>query len=100
MSLPHGAVVVSEADLDAALALPPVPSIALPDVTLHTAAPFPTGELRRFGARTAEAAAVSLRFPEDRSACWIDAVQGGWLFLIPAGEADAAWLLGVGASIE
>ncbi|MBT2187277.1 hypothetical protein [Sphingobium nicotianae] len=99
LSLPHGAVVVSEADLDAALALPSA-AIARADMTLHTAAPFPAGTLRRFGARTAGTAAVTLRFPEDRSACWIEAVREGWLFLIPAGEGDAAWLLGIGASIE
>jgi hypothetical protein len=99
VSLPHGAVVVCEADLDAALA--PVPSIAVtdPDITLHTAGPFPTGDLKRFGNRSAEAAPVSLRFAEDQSACWIEAVQDGWLFLIPAVGPNAAWLLGIGAPI-
>lgn len=99
LPLPHGAITISETDLDAALA--PASSLAMgrPDITLHTAAPFPAGELRRFGARSAEAAPVTLRFPEDRSACWIEAVGEGWLFLIPAGGSDAAWLLGVGASL-
>lgn len=100
VSLPHGAVTVSEADLDAALALDPSAVSGGPDITIYTAAPFPEGEIKRFGTRSAGAVPVTLRFPEDRSACWIEAVGEGWLFLIPASESDAAWLLGVGASME
>ncbi|MFT3968653.1 MAG: hypothetical protein QM690_22535, partial [Sphingobium sp.] len=36
---------------------------------------------------------------EDRSACWVEAVETGWLFLIPTGAQDA-WLLAVGAPVE
>lgn len=100
MFLPHGAITVSETDLDTALAPAPSAGIGRPDIILHAAAPFPAGELRRFSARAAGAASVTLRYPEDQSACWIEAVPEGWLFLIPAGESDAAWLLGVGGSLE
>ncbi|MET0362546.1 MAG: hypothetical protein ABW048_12445, partial [Sphingobium sp.] len=35
----------------------------------------------------------------DESACWVEAVESGWLFLIPNGAAGT-WLLGVGATID
>lgn len=96
--LPHAAIVVSEADLDAALGGPP--GAAGPaDIAIHTATPFPEGTLRRFGSRLAVAAQVGLRHAADQSVCWIEAVEAGWLFLIPSGAA-AAWLLAVGGSAE
>lgn len=99
----HGAVVVSEAELIAELfpEAPPLPETApdAPDFTIHTVAPFPDDRLRSFGQRSAMAAEVSLAHEDDRSACWVEAVQTGWLFLIPTGE-GAAWLLGVGAPVE
>lgn len=100
VSLPHGAIVLSEGDLDAALT-PPAAAVAAvaPQMSIHTAAPFPGGEVRRFGARTTSAAQVSLRHDADRSVCGIEAVEAGWLFLIPAGDASA-WMLCVGASAQ
>jgi hypothetical protein len=99
MALPHGAIVLSEADLADALApMMMAPSAAPIDLIIHTAAPFPTGDIRRFGARDASAVRVSLLHSDDQSACWIESVAQGWLFLIP-GEA-AVWLLGVGAPMD
>lgn len=98
VALPHGAIVVSEGDLAGVLAPPDAGQSGIADFTIHTAPPFPAGEMRRFGAREAGAAQVALRHAEDRSACWIEAVADGWLFLIPG--ADAAWLLGVGAPMD
>lgn len=97
--LPHGAITLSEADLAATLA----PAInASPeadgDFTIHTAPPFSGSGMQRFGSRQASAVRVVLRHAEDQSACWIEAVEDGWLFLIP-GE-SGVWLLGVGASME
>ena len=111
VSVPHGGVVVSEADLVAAFpamalssgaALPDTASPATaepPGFTVHTGAPFPSGAPRRFGDRRAAALPVALNHPDDRSACWIEAVEEGWLFLIPTG-ADGAWLLAVGGTVE
>jgi hypothetical protein len=96
--LPHGAVVLSEGDLDAALGAPSQDA-AQAFMTLHAAPPFPAGALRSFGSRRTVAAEVRLLHEEDQSACWIEAVEAGWLFLVPSGPASA-WLLAVGASAE
>jgi hypothetical protein len=96
--LPHGAVVLSEGDLDAALAGAPG-SPAAADISIHTAPPFPKGAMHSFGSRSTVAAPVRLRDEADRSVCWIEAVEAGWLFLVPSGEASA-WLLAVGASAD
>lgn len=94
--LPHSAVVVTGAELAAELPLPPLPP---PDgdicFTLCGAPPFPDEVLRHFGRRGGMAAAVDLLAQADRQACHIEAVESGWLFLIPCGEGKA-WLLGVG----
>jgi hypothetical protein len=97
--LPHGAIVLSEADLDAALGAPCAEAAAQPCMTIHAAPPFPAGALRSFGARPATAAQVRLVHETDRAVCWIEAVEEGWLFLIPS-AAPSAWLLAVGAPIE
>lgn len=96
--LPHGAIVLSEGDLDAALGAPSQ-AAARPFLTVHAAPPFPAGAQRTFGARRTVATEVRLLHEEDRSACWIEAVEAGWLFLVPSGAASA-WLLAVGASAE
>lgn len=100
ISVPHEAVIVTQADFDAIGYPPSVPSPGdVADIAIHTAAPFPAGEIEHFGWRSAGAVPVSLRFAEDGEACWIEAVRDGWLFLIPAGRQEA-WLLCVGASVE
>ncbi|HEX7858543.1 MAG TPA: hypothetical protein VF503_33070 [Sphingobium sp.] len=102
VSVPHGAVVVSESELSAALFPACTMSERSPepaDFTIHTISPFPSGELRSFGQRAAMAAEVHLLHSEDHSACWVEAVEAGWLFLIPSGG-DKAWLLAVGATVE
>jgi hypothetical protein len=102
VALPHGGIVLSEAELLAALGAPrPRTDPAPPDesFTIHAAPPFPAGELRRFGRRPASAARVRLHLAEDDSACWIEAVEDGWLFMLPTGEGHG-WLLAVGTPIE
>lgn len=98
VSLPHEAVVVSEGDLDAALAGPASPA-APASMIIHAAPPFPDPAMRSFGRRSTVAAQVRLRHESDQTACWIESVEAGWLFLIPSGPA-AGWLLAVGASAE
>jgi hypothetical protein len=50
----------------------------------------------RFGAREAAALPVVLSAAADRGAALIEALESGWLFLIPTGG-DHGWLLAVGA---
>ena len=47
--------------------------------------------------RTAYTATVSLKPSAEQSACWIESVEDGWLFLFTTGD-DGAWLLAVGDS--
>jgi hypothetical protein len=99
VELPHRAAVISEAALlerlDAGL-----PENAVPEQvrwTVHASHPLPvpSGE-RRFGSRMASAMPVALQ-GSLRSACWIEALECGWLFLIPSGAATG-WLIAVGGS--
>lgn len=96
-TLPHEAVVVSEALLHSRLA--PLQGSELdgePGIVLHAAA-RPEANLRAFGERPAWASEVTLKSPD--GGCWIEAVREGWLFLISQG-AGSAWLLAVGAPPE
>jgi hypothetical protein len=52
-----------------------------------------------FGDRVAAASPVKLNPRCDRESCWIESVENGWLFLLPAGEGNA-WLLSVGGPAE
>lgn len=101
-TLPHSAVIVPGTEVAAELALPLLPIPASGDemfFTLHGAPPFPDGALRHFGRRTAMAASVDLSPRADERACHIEAIESGWLFLIPCG-AGKAWLLGVGDTLD
>ncbi len=97
--LPHGGVVLSEGDLEAALGGGAPGATDQPFMTVHTAPPFPIGAVRSFGSRRTVSAQVRLLHEEDRSACWIEAVEDGWLFVVPSGPASG-WLLAVGASAD
>jgi hypothetical protein len=50
-----------------------------------------------FGSRVATAVAVMLKDGSDPEACWIESLEDGWLFMIPAAP-GSAWLLSVGGS--
>jgi hypothetical protein len=45
------------------------------------------------------AASVALRGGADRSACWVESLDDGWLFLVPDGL-GAGWLLAAGGTAE
>ncbi|MCJ2184871.1 hypothetical protein MTR62_19570, partial [Novosphingobium sp. 1949] len=100
-SVPHDALVLSSGALRAALDAVPLPQACAPrafprPMTIRAQGPYPDVPLRRFGQREAAAVPVALHHGEDESACWIEAVEGGWLFLIPSGP-GAGWLLCVGS---
>jgi hypothetical protein len=103
IAVPHSAVVVSEeALLDRIQSGLPRPNPSLRGEaawTIFASRPLPrSSEERHFGSRLATAAAVKLKIGSDPSACWIESLQHGWLFLLP-GE-DHAWLLSVGDLAE
>jgi hypothetical protein len=100
-SMPHGGVVVSEAELLGALEMghPALASGHEPLLaTLHGTGPFPSAPMLHFGQRRTVAVPVELVPNAARDACYVEAVEEGWLFLIPKG--DTAWLLAVGAEVE
>jgi hypothetical protein len=96
--LPHSAVVVNEQDLLQKLQTSAGAAQAADQAAWIIAAsrPLPDACLEQhFGSRTALAVAVRLRADADRSACWVESLKNGWLFLIPGGE-TTGWLLAVG----
>lgn len=92
VELPHSAVVISEEDLLNAL---PVEAGASGDSdwTVCAALPLPVSTVEhRFGSRMASAVKVQMRSAEDT--CWIESLEGGWLFL------NSGWLLAVGGGAD
>src|SRR5262245_47775385 len=60
VSLPHEAVIVTQADFDAIELPPSMPDTDAAEISIHTAAPFPAGDVEHFGWRSASAVQVSL----------------------------------------
>ncbi len=88
VELPHAAVLVSEAELVARLQGEWHDS---PDAawTVYGSRPLPEGvEERHCGSRQAWAMAADFA----GSACWVESLESGWLFLIPG------WLIAVGGT--
>jgi flavin-dependent dehydrogenase len=98
--IPHDAVLASESTFQRALAVQADDApLGMPDFTLHAAPLLPAGELHMFGERHALVARVRLLDPACREESRIEAVEAGWLFLVPA-EGDEGWLLAVGGEID
>jgi hypothetical protein len=97
--VPHSAVVVSEqAILDR---LRPAESDEVTEAawTIFTSRPLPEpAREHHFGERTAAVSTVKLKSGSDREGCWIESLDHGWLFLLPA--EDDAWLLSVGGPAD
>ncbi|MCT2401459.1 hypothetical protein [Novosphingobium mangrovi (ex Huang et al. 2023)] len=95
VSLPHQAAMLGAGDLDFA----PSGDTGMPGqpiFTISTTHPVADTPIVRFGNRTGETAPVRLLEPDDADACWIEAVEDGWLFMIPS-SASSGWLLAIGA---
>ena len=104
LPLEHSAVVVSEEYLldNLRLDLPMNDAEAPPDAdwTIFASRPLPHGATeKRFGTRVASAARVRLKDERDSTACWIESLEDGWLFLIPD-TSESGWLLSVGQGPE
>ena len=98
--LEHAGVTVSEDDLLNGIRAElneDCGSLDGPDWTIVTANPLPTPSVQHcFGSRIASVSRATLRSDSD-SACWIEAMQTGWLFLIENAP-RSAWLLSIGGS--
>jgi hypothetical protein len=99
VELPHRAAVVSE---DALLEqLGPVlqegSASESAGWTIYASHPLPVSiDEHGFGSRTASATAVELK-PSQGSACWIESLEEGWLFLTPDSPLTG-WLISVGGT--
>ncbi|MEH3048152.1 hypothetical protein [Sphingomonas adhaesiva] len=99
-TMPHDAIVVSGTALAAALACDAVTDDAMTgDMTVRTR-PRDVAPMMRFGTRVAWATMVRLCDRAAATDSWIEAIDAGWLFLIPSDAAGAAWLLSVGGPID
>jgi hypothetical protein len=92
--IPHSAVALSEEELLDRIQprLPAADSGQAAEWTVFASRPLPESAVERhFGSRQATAVAAELKTPE-ASACWIESLESGWLFLIPG------WLITVGGA--
>jgi hypothetical protein len=92
----HAALVIAGDRLTEALPWVARPSPAPSAEVLLSTTPPEAARLLHFGRREAMAMPVELAPDTDRGAALIEALDEGWLFLIPTGG-DAGWLLTVGA---
>jgi len=99
LRVPHSAVVVSAHQLERIAPLPETAEPAChPDWTVLASRPLPLSTIEYgFGSRVAFVRTVRLKEGSDSAACWIESLECGWLFLIPA-NANTGWLLSVGAA--
>jgi hypothetical protein len=98
----HSAVVVSEEELLKSLRQPAAEDADPRDAhwTVFASRPLPTSTIEhRFGSRMASAVPIKLRPGGDSSACWIESIENGWLFLIP-NASGSGWLLAVGDTAD
>ncbi|PWU08813.1 MAG: hypothetical protein C5B51_07225 [Terriglobia bacterium] len=100
VTLPHSAIVVSEAELMGRLGTgqkrDDSGDTAENGWTIVTSRAEPApATVYDFGSRIAEASAVGLKAGVDSHACAVESLPNGWLFLLPTGP-GCAWLLSVG----
>jgi hypothetical protein len=97
ITLPHSALVISEADLLNRLwAHVPTPAQSQAGGWKFLSSGASSPQQQAFGTRLASVARAVLKPDADQSACWIESVDSGWLFLLPRGENEAATLIAVG----
>lgn len=106
VSLPHEAIIASEATIRNALE----PVAASGDegegsrFTVFATDPLPSGEKAIFGESAALAVEVTLRGEEVHQECRVEALDSGWLFMLPGDSGrdapDKGWLLAFGAAPE
>jgi hypothetical protein len=96
VALDHSAIVVSERELLESVGAHASNTDLNADWTVFTSRPLPEGATEHhFGSRIAHAQSVAMNAASD--ICWIEALDDGWLFLIPSSE-KIGWLLSVGSA--
>jgi hypothetical protein len=99
ITLPHSALVISETDLLSRLWTQVRVPVQLPAGEWKFLSSGASGlQQRGFGTRVASVARAVLHRDVDQSACWIESVDSGWLFLLPRGVNEAATLIAVGGT--
>lgn len=97
ITLPHSALVISETDLLTRLwAQVPVPAQSAAGEWKFLSSGVSGLQQRAFGTRVASVTRAVLHRDVDQSACSIESVDSGWLFLLPRGLNEAATLIAVG----
>jgi hypothetical protein len=97
ITLPHSALVISEANLLTRLwARVQTPAQSAPGGWKFLSSGASSPQQQAFGTRVASVARAVLKRDADQSACCIESVSSGWLFLLPRGEHEAATLIAVG----
>jgi hypothetical protein len=101
--LPHSAVIVSEEFLLDRIAKT-VRFNGASDDSIHwtivSSRPLPEPSVEHaFGERMATIVPVQLESRSARATCWIESVEGGWLFLLPD-DSRAGWLMSVGGRLD
>ncbi len=102
LAVEHSAVVVSEEALLEAIRpfLSEASLLAKARWTIFAARPLPASSAEHcFGSRMASTVPVTLKSDCDPTACWIESLGNGWLFLVPYAP-GLAWLLAVGGAAE
>jgi hypothetical protein len=99
VSLPHDGIIVSEGAIRQALepAEREGEEGGVNGFTVFAADPLPSGEKLVFGASEALAVEVILRGDSVQQECRVEALDNGWLFLLP-GNPGRGWLLAFGAA--
>jgi hypothetical protein len=97
ITVPHSALVISETDLLGRLwAQVPLLDQSPAGMWKFLSSGASGLQQRAFGTRVASVARAVLHRDVDQSACWIESVDSGWLFLLPRGENEVATLIAVG----
>ena len=103
VALPHSAVIASEQfllEMVAKLFRANASSPEAADWTIISSRPLPESVIEHgFGSQVATVTLVELEKGSDSTACWIESLEDGWLFLMPDAPASG-WLISVGGPLN
>ena len=103
VALPHSAVIASEQfllEMVAKLFRANASSPEAADWTIISSRPLPESVIEHgFGSQVATVTLVELEKGSDSTACWIESLEDGWLFLMPDAP-GSGWLISVGGPLH